>query len=376
MSKIRFYFDNWIDPDALIGSTASSEASGFPASNAYNFLRRGKVWRTAGARDVIDTENTIVVQETIGSVLTATVIPGHYASSALFYAAIKSALEAAGDSTYTVSGSTSGHVVILSGLTGGGGVFRPQFQTSTAMADVMGFAHTAHTGAASYTAELLVLHTSEWLRWDLGLSSNPRAFALMGPANQPLQISSTATIKLEGNETDTWTGPSYSATLTHDERGIYLENSAGFHTEGLRYWRLKIQDEDNPNGYVQIGVVFLGDYWEPTTAGCQFPWVEEQVEYSDVSQSESGADFVDVRDATISFKFSIDFLTLSEKEALEAIYQRFRLSEPLFVSADPDATFGDAAVRHVKLVKFDNAVSFSFDFPQYWSAGLSLREVL
>jgi len=72
-------------------------------------------------------------------------------------------------------------------------------------------------------------------------------------------ISSSATITLEGNATDVWTSPSFSQSITTSDLfdGIYLKT---FTTQSYQYWRLWIDDASNPDTYIQVSQVFLGTY--------------------------------------------------------------------------------------------------------------------
>lgn len=115
--------------------------------------------------------------------------------------------------------------------------------------------------------------TGQWLKWDFGAATAVNALVI-GPHN----LSPTATIDLDvSTDNSNWTDI-YSGTA--DARspefaygtGLYGENYYGGYidtsqvqsykpifymniTKGFayRYWRVRIEDGDNPDGYIEIG---------------------------------------------------------------------------------------------------------------------------
>jgi hypothetical protein len=84
-----------------------------------------------------------------------------------------------------------------------------------------------------------------------GNTINPNCFALAGH-----NLTDGCTLKIQGNATDAWTTPTVDETVTHRDDVIvhFFTGSA------LRYWRVFIDDDSNPDGYVQIGRLMLGTY--------------------------------------------------------------------------------------------------------------------
>jgi hypothetical protein len=70
-------------------------------------------------------------------------------------------------------------------------------------------------------------------------------------------LSTSAVIKLMGNDADSWVSPAYSNTLTWNSEkiGVYLDQT-------YRYWNLQMSDQSNLNGYLKIGELYLGGYLE------------------------------------------------------------------------------------------------------------------
>ncbi len=89
-------------------------------------------------------------------------------------------------------------------------------------------------------------------------------------------LTSGATITLQGNNTDSWTTPAFSHTCTWKE-DIILEK---FTQATYSYWRLYIHDPANTDGYIELGGLFLGTY-------LQLPNMSIDQEIPDVTTSEA-----------------------------------------------------------------------------------------
>jgi hypothetical protein len=245
------------------------------------------------------------------------------------------------------------------------------------MAAVLGF-NTAEedTGALTYTADSLTIHTEEWIKWDFGISTLPKAFCLIGERNLPIKITPSATIKLEANETDEWSSPTSSTTLTYNDDVIYTVSSTGLWTEALRYARLYISDIDNAAGYVQIGGLFLGDYFAATRGTVQYPFSGEYVDSSTTTFSEGGQSFSDAREKTEVFNISWFGLTVAEKEEIDTLWLSLGISNPFFVQFDPDAAFSSAGNKLIRFVKFQGPPSYQLVSPGNYACSMALREEL
>lgn len=380
MSNIRIMTDNFIDLDIVSNATVSSEQAAFPIANIYNTQRRSKVWRSNGHYLIDATNNTIVFRETASTDITATITSGEYTSFALLAAEIKTQLEAGGASTYTIDKvTTTKKIRFTSNGVGGTGLFKIIW-TSTAVtqatATMLGFLSTEDdTGFLTYTADELTTGNEEWIKWDFGISTNPKAFCLIGPRNSPIKISPSATLTLQASETDIWDVPSYEAVLTYNDEIISKFSTTGLHTEALRFWRLLIDDVHNPNGYVEVGSIFLGDFFTPTQGAAQFPLQGQYVDRSMTIFSEGGQSFSDVREQTENISFTIANLTVSEKEEIDVIFKAVGIAQPFFISIDPNAAYS-SSTNYIRFVKFENAPQYSLDSAGLFSCNFNLREEL
>lgn len=377
-SGTRLFFFNYIAEDILANSSVSSEQAAFPVSNAYNTQRRSKVWRSAGYFNVTSSNNVIIFRESAGVDLTATIAVSEYASITLMCAAIKTALEAAGDSTYTVTNSTSTGFKfnIVSNGSGGGGVFHLMLaDVLFTSASILGFSTAASITDATLTrtADYLRINTEESLTWDMGLSTNPKAFILIGPRNSPLKISPSATLTLQGNHNDAWTTPGFEVVLTYNDQAIYTLNTAGLGDQAYRYWRLKIEDQ-NPLGYIEVGSFFLGNYFNPTRGRAQFPLSVSQIDNSNTVSSEGGQTYSDIKETTASYGVSWFGLQKADIEEFEEQFQAYGTNKPFFVGMDSDAVFSTSANKRILFCKMASNPDWTLISPDNFSLEIQLLE--
>lgn len=381
-SGTRLFFFNYIAEDILANSDVSSEQAAFPVENAYNTQRRSKVWRSAGYFNVTSANNTIIFRESAGVDLTATITAGEYTSiaegGAAMCTAIKTALDAAGDSTYTVTNSTSTgfKFTIVSNGAGGGGVFHIMLaDVLFTSASILGFSTAASITDATLTriADYLRINTEEFLVWDMGLSTNPKAFILIGPRNSPLKISPSATITLQGNHNDAWTTPGFEVVLTYNDQAIYTLNTAGLGDQAYRYWRLKIEDQ-NPLGYIEVGSFFLGNYFNPSRGRAQFPMTVSQIDNSDTVASEGGQTYSDIKQTTASYQVSWFGLQKADIEEFEEQFQAYGTNKPLFVGMDSDAVFSTSANKRILFCKMASNPDWTLVSPDNFSLEINLLE--
>jgi len=375
MGCVKLFSDNYADANVYANLLVSSEQANFPAENVLSTVRRSKVWRSEGYYLIESGSNTIVFRDVSGGGdKTATITAGEYTTTASFMAAVDAAFEAAGSANYTVTqDSTTLRFVITSDLSGGATHFELYWATSTAMASIMGFAASNLTGASTYTADYLRINTQEFLVFDLGLPSTPNGFAFCGSRNRAIKISTTATLKLQGNTTNSWATPGFEETLVYDDQMIYTLDPNYFSVTPYRYWRLLIQDQ-NPNGYVEIGSLFLGTHYSPTRGAAQFPFSTSLDDSSNISYSDGGQSFSNVLEKTATINLTWSALTKQEVEALMDIFEFYGNSYPLFVSFDSSEAFTTSVNRNLKLVKFVGKPSVDLTSPNNFRMSMQFRE--
>lgn len=382
---VRICSTDYLSPDTVVSTSVTSENPLFPESNLYT-ERRTQVWRSSGHFLIVDGENEIIFQETTGVDLTATVTPGAYTSSTLC-TAVKSALEAAGDSTYTVTYGSDFfdyRFKIATNGAGGSGQMRLRFDLSTDMADVLGFDAALANGApfGYVNADEIRIHTDERIVWDFGIPTDPKGFVAIGPRNYAIKLTSAAVIKLQANSSDDWDSPAFSVTLDYNEKAISTWGDVvsqvieGISGTPYRFWSLQIIDPTNPLGYVELGKVFLGDVFTSQRGQVQFPLQQQDVDLTEVIVTENGVIISDRGAKTESLGFGWNGLTSSEKEGLELLWRFYGKSVPFFISLDPYGVFSSDPSEYIRYVRFQQEPSKSLTSANYWAYTMSVREEL
>lgn len=377
MGCVKIYHNNYCDADFYANLYESSEQTSFPSTNVLSKIRRSKVWRSNGYFKVTSSNNQIVFRDDASTNITATITTGEYTTTAAFMTAVDSALEAVGVANYTVTQNSNFKFVITSDLSGGATAFKLiTTHASFTAENLLGLDNSADkTGASTYTADYLTINSGEFITFDMGVPVNPTEFCLIGRRNEALKISPTAVVKLQGNTTNSWDAPEYSSTLTYNDEVILSTSATGFHTSNLRYWRVLVEDQ-NPNGYVEIGSLFIGESYEPTRGAVVFPFKSSLVDLSKTQRSEGGQTFSDIYEKTESFNIEWQALTTTEVEELVSIFNTYGTAHPFFISFDSDAVFHSTVNKGCRYVKFMNEPDYTLESPNNFTLSMQLREEL
>ena len=375
---MRFLWDNYADTEILANYEVSSEKAAFPVENAFNLNRRSKVWRSNGYFMVESSNNTIIFRDSVGGPdLTATIAVGEYNDTASFMAAVDAAIEAVGANNYTVTQNSNFRFVIASD----GVAF--ELRTANVLftaASMLGFDTATHrTGAVTYTADFLRVNSGlEFVLFDMGISSNPNAIALTGPRNTPLKFGPGVTLRLRGNPTDPvdWSTAAFSADLTFDDETIvkFSTTDVGFGTVSYRYWRLEIVDQ-NPNGFTELGAIFLGRYFEPTKCP-QFPFNSNFIDSSKTVTSEGGQSFSDILPHSQGYDVKYKNLVKEDIESIRNYFEIYGTALPFFICYDEQEVFTSSLSRSTVFVRFDANPSYSYASPLYFDCSMSFKEEL
>jgi len=94
----------------------------------------------------------------------------------------------------------------------------------------------------------------QWLEADLAQPRRVRALVLADH-----NLGDTARVRLLAGDTPDWSAPAYSL-----EPAVTRPHLVAFLDQERRYWRLELDDPDNPEGLLRASQLFLGDYFEPS----------------------------------------------------------------------------------------------------------------
>ena len=230
--------------------------------------------------------NKIDFQETAATPLVATLTAGNYNGHTLA-TEIKTQLDAAGASTYTVTYSdTTNKFTLLSDLSGGGNIFTLLWLTGVnrgaSAADTLGFSDAADdSGAATYTADSIRIHWPyEEISRDLLTAYQYNFIALLGH-----NFSSSAVIKIFGADDAAFTTNPVSDTITYNANNIYFYLAAA---RTKRYIKIRIADPANSAGYLQLAVPYPGNYWEPSRKhGSEYGYGMDEISEGEESDSRA-----------------------------------------------------------------------------------------
>lgn len=373
---VKFLFDNYVARDILANYSVSSELAAFPVLNAFNLNRVSKVWRSNGYFKITASNNGLVFRESAGVDLLAELTADEYNSTADFLAELKASLEAVGAATYTVTQTSDKKISIASS----GGFFEIRgADVLSTLIPVIGFdTSNVYTGATSYVADLIRIHTSEWIKWDMGMASRPNAFAMKSSHAYPIKLSPSSSVILRGNPTDPedWTGSTFEEEIAHDDEVMGRITEEDFLTDGARFWRLDFTDIDNAYGYIEMGAIFLGRWWSPDSGCAQFPLTNGFIDRTQTEYSEAGQGFSNKKPISQRFDVAFNFLDKMENEELEFWFQKFGTGNPFFVSLDSNEQFSSTFNRKLKYCKFAQDVATQLYAPNKFNLPISLLEQL
>lgn len=171
--------------------------------------------------------------------------------------------------------------------------------------------------------------TSEWVKVDMGAAVNVQGVAILGH-----NLTSGATIHIQANATDVWTGPTVDVTLTWKEGVIWYFWPS---SQSYRWWRITIADASNPDAYVEIGRWMLSLTYELD----EFPdadLVERIIDPSVVNYSVSQQLYADIRTKYRIYSIGMGTIAEATRENLLAFFDLVRVYDPFVLLLDENKT--------------------------------------
>jgi len=174
--------------------------------------------------------------------------------------------------------------------------------------------------------------TSETWTNDLGSAT---ALTCFGMFNH--NLTSSATVKLQANSSDSWGSPPFDQTLTvaTDADGNVLPRLVHFpSTSSYRYWRIDIADASNPDGFVQVGRFMAGSYWEPTRTVTD-GFVIRTHDPSQGTRAPGTGWFARQRNKYREADVGFELYNRNQHEKFDAVFSRVGQTKPLILALDP-----------------------------------------
>lgn len=201
--------------------------------------------------------------------------------------------------------------------------------------------------------------SQEWVKLEFAEAQYFNSLGLAG-----FNLSPTATVTLQANNSDDWSDPPvneefevWEPVIGYDE-DLYGDHSYGGYiadddapryatmtrfldqSERYLYIRVVFDDPDNPDGYIDMGRVFVGEAYEPYGYH-QYGGEIIPVDPSIITKSEGGQAFVDIKNPYSIIKFNLK--NLQDKEAyyrFMRIMQDCGRKQNIFICMDPDSEEG------------------------------------
>jgi hypothetical protein len=183
-------------------------------------------------------------------------------------------------------------------------------------------------------------------------------------ANHNITSSATA-IKIQGNASDVWTSPSFSQDITWDSDIM----TATFTDQSYQYWRLQIIDATNPDSYLEMGRVWIGESFQ--SPGISPTLTHDKVSASIKSKSTGGQTYQDGRYFYHVVNTTYPAVTHAEKAE---IFQQFEYTDvgiPYFTIFDEDCI--DLDVLYCTQVE-DTIRATLLNNKDYYTIGYTIEE--
>ena len=179
-------------------------------------------------------------------------------------------------------------------------------------------------------------------------------------------LSAGASIKLQGNNFNSWNGPPLEEDMTWDSKTIVHSMTE----VSYPFWRLLIDDPNNADGIIKIGRPYLGTYYQvEKTFNKDFteePFNTDVFIYSKSGQLYSRRGY-DGKQYNLNFPYWIN----SVKQAIEKIMATVGKRNPLFLILDED----NIDKLPILYCHIPNDPQYPHIVGYQWKASLSFREV-
>lgn len=218
------------------------------------------------------------------------------------------------------------------------------------------------TGATTYTAALASYQSRHWVKVDL-------ATATAITAGQALDhnAGSAGTFTLEGNDYDLFIAPATSLSLTGTNATVRLayQNSAS-----RRWWRLVIDDVQNPVGYSELGIWYVGGWVAPSFCHSD-SFAKSLDELSVIGYGTHGSHMVDDRPQRWAFSLPWSEVPEADRTLFELLATTLKVGQNFTLQFDSS----DVATAWYVMRRDPLTIAMASAFP-YWNLGILAVEAL
>jgi len=155
--------------------------------------------------------------------------------------------------------------------------------------------------------------TSAYMIADLGSAKSVEVWAVAAT-----NLTAGATMRIRASTAD----PTCVASLIYDSgtlAGQFDDNYRSAYgalpaATSARYWRIDLSDAGVAEGNLRIGRAWLGPAWTPS-ANLSYGWGKTYLDGSRITETASGAEFVDEGPRARLFEFTLGFMNSAEMHA-------------------------------------------------------------
>ena len=363
---VQFCNSNLLEINPTI--TVSSETVGYEFSKALNYNRQ-QTYKPTG-RFLIETGVNTTFYFNDGSDKTALVPASNYATGTAIATALQNSLNTA-SSGFTVTYSSNRFTIARSSA------FTLRLsQTSAAIHYTLGLTSITNVVvAASISANEKRCHYPyEEIAIDFGFNAIVDFFGMIGRLTEEFQVSDSATVTLLANNINDFTSPPLSVTATVTNEGAFY--SFNEIDSAYRYWRIRIQDFQNPlGGTFEISNCYLGQgqFLEFRNVSNGFDFALNDT--TTISESESGVKYFDESYKFFTFDgLTFAILTPENKDILLNLFNDQGTSRPFYLCLDPSKKITTSISRFNRLVRFTNSPRFNQVFYKYYTVNANFTE--
>lgn len=348
------YLNRWRNGTIL---AQSSQHPQFPSINIQLDSKK-YFWRSRNGTGsgnglfVVDSDNKYIDFDELGNgVVLGTLTEGNYTAKSLIehIASIMTTRSAAAGKSQTYQGTFSeatGKATIEE--TSGPNNFSILWDSGTHgsgngddnIGTTIGFNTSADdTGAASYTADYVRVHYPKaYIDINLGAAYEIDFLAIL---NHNI---GDVTITITGADDSAFSVNVVNDTVTWNATDLYFFFSAA---RTKQYWRLQIEDIANALGYIQIGTIVLGKYFEPSRHYTNF-YRRGKRDPSGIQISDASVLYSSDKDDLEWGSFPFEGLNAASKTEIDAMLAECKRNKAFVIVHDPDNPNSDSFLMRME----------------------------
>ena len=186
----------------------------------------------------------------------------------------------------------------------------------------------------------------QWIEYDMGYQVNNPTTLVITNEQRGIQLSSLAVIKLQLSNDANWTTPSVNETIPWNDTIIFKYNASGW--GNYRFMRLLISDINNVDNFLELGNVFFGTSFIPTSSDLNNGWVEALVDDSESFASDGNELWFDTKTQRSRYELQLNLLSRADKDSYREMFQLIGNHKAFYISLDPEAIISDSPEEKTK----------------------------